>query len=375
LVALRKETTMADETTLIPIPKAEALSFFSDGGLDPILAKIKEITDAFEPDVTTVVGRKAVASMAYKVARSKTELDEWGKELVGDWKDKAKRVDAERRKARDFLDELKAEVRLPLDEWEEAEQGRIDRLQLRLKAIRHLGSATDIDGTPFSADQLRESLAMLERQETDLYEFADEADKAKAEGIAQLKAHIARQEKHEAEQAELERLRTEKAEREAREEADRLEREQRERDERIRREGEERAKREAAEREAALKAAAERAERNRLAAEEQAKRDAEQAERQRIAAEARAKAEQEAAVRAAEERLRREAKEKERQRLEAERRKKEEAERKAADERHRQKTIDEAVGSLVDLGFGKELAGQFVNAVVEGSVRHITIGF
>ena len=44
--------------------------------------------------------------------------------MVSDWKAKAKKVDAVRKHARDFLDGLKDEVRMPLTEWEAAEELR-----------------------------------------------------------------------------------------------------------------------------------------------------------------------------------------------------------------------------------------------------------
>jgi colicin import membrane protein len=42
---------------------------------------MKRETDALDADVTTEKGRKAIASMAYKVARTKTAIDEAGKKL------------------------------------------------------------------------------------------------------------------------------------------------------------------------------------------------------------------------------------------------------------------------------------------------------
>jgi hypothetical protein len=42
---------------------------------------MKEECDAHEPDLTTEKGRKAIASLAYKVARTKTAIDDAGKAL------------------------------------------------------------------------------------------------------------------------------------------------------------------------------------------------------------------------------------------------------------------------------------------------------
>ncbi len=61
--------------------------------LDKTLKDIKEKVMAFVPDTSTAKGRKDIASLAYKVAQSKTWLDNCGKNLVAEWKEKSKKVD------------------------------------------------------------------------------------------------------------------------------------------------------------------------------------------------------------------------------------------------------------------------------------------
>ncbi|MDE1907630.1 MAG: hypothetical protein KGH75_14385, partial [Rhodospirillales bacterium] len=115
-----------DGQSLIPLESINAVEVFTGPNLDELLAKIRQETATIVPDVSTAGGRKEIASLAYKVARSKTTIDEAGKSLVAEWKKKSAEVDASRKKARDYLDALKDEVRKPLDEWE-AEQARIER--------------------------------------------------------------------------------------------------------------------------------------------------------------------------------------------------------------------------------------------------------
>lgn len=288
-------------TGLIALPPKEtALQVYSaPQGLDPYLAKIKEELDAFVPDVSTKKGRDAIASIAYKVAKGKTALDNIGKDLVAELKDVPKKIDAERKRMRDLLDQWKDEVRAPLTAWEEAEEARqarhkagIEWFQLRAKEFH------DLD-----LQELRASLAEVEGKAVDQSweEFEAEAHRAKAKALEALTAAVAAREKHEAEQAELAKLRAEAAARE-----------QKDREERIAREAAERAQREVeakaqAEREAAikreaeataaaerreleLKLAAERAEREKAEAiqrEQQAKADAERREAEAVAAEQR----------------------------------------------------------------------------------------
>jgi len=121
------------ETALITVEKLDIAVVFSDDGMDKILKEVEAKALSLVPDLETESGRKDISSMAHKVARSKTLLDDLGKDLVSDWKQKAKRIDGYRKTARDFLDELKDRVRKPLSDWEaieaekKAEEGRREK--------------------------------------------------------------------------------------------------------------------------------------------------------------------------------------------------------------------------------------------------------
>src|SRR6266404_7527259 len=110
-----------DTDTLTPA------TVFAPGGVEGILSKIETEVRAIERDISTEEGREAVKSLAYKVARSKTALDDMGKELVSGIKAQAATIDAERRTIRDRLDALKEEVRGPLTAWETAEAARVSK--------------------------------------------------------------------------------------------------------------------------------------------------------------------------------------------------------------------------------------------------------
>ena len=300
---------MSETTDLIILPPKEtALAVYSaPQGLDPYLTKIKDELDAFVPDVSTKKGRDAIASIAYKVAKGKTALDNIGKELVADLKDVPKKIDAERKRMRDLLDQWKDEVRAPLTAWEEAEAARearhkagIEWFQLRAKEHH------DLDST-----ELRATLAEVDARAVDesWQEFEAEAHRAKSKAMEALTSALAAREKLEAEQAELAKLRAEAA---AREQKDREERIAREAAERAQREAEAKAQAEreatikreadaqaaAERRELELKLQAERAEREKAEAiqrEQQAKADAERQAAEAVAAEQRRVAAQAAA--------------------------------------------------------------------------------
>lgn len=355
---------MTETTELAELPPQEtALEVYSKpSGLDPWLEKIRAEVSGHVPDLTTKKGRDAIASLAFKVRKSKTALDGMGKKLVDDLKDLPRRIDAERKRMRDTLDALADEVRAPLTAWEQAEEDRVQRHRESIEAINTLAANLD-DRTSQSIAAL---LAAAEEVEISAKweEFEAEAARAKDKAVSALRAALVAREKYEAEQAELARLR---AEAEARE--------QKEREERIARESAERAKQEAeakaqAEREAVIrreqeaKAAAERREL-------ELKLAAERAEREK--AEAIARAEQE--KRDAEVRQQR-AIEAERQRVAAEKAAAEaEAKRREADKAHRAAINRAALEAFVAGGMPEECAKQAITLIAKGLVPAVKITY
>lgn len=96
-------------TELIEREKIDPLNLFTKEGVEPIIREIERKAKAEPFSVESAKGRDHIASIANKVARSKTFLDNLGKELVADQKKKIKIVDNSRKLLRDSLDELKAE--------------------------------------------------------------------------------------------------------------------------------------------------------------------------------------------------------------------------------------------------------------------------
>jgi hypothetical protein len=215
---------------LIVIQKESVESVFTIAGCDPILSKITEQAKSFVPDMTTLKGRSDIASMAYRVSKSKTYLDDLGKELVSEWKEKSKAVDASRRKIRDYLDNLRDEVRAPLDQWEQREKERISKHEQGILKIQSYLS--------FSANtslELEEELHGLNSVIIDdsWDEYKAKANVLKLQSVKYLELKIESKKHEEKERAELERLRKEDETRK-----------QKEREAQIAKEAEERAKRE-----------------------------------------------------------------------------------------------------------------------------------
>lgn len=338
---------------LVEIKESNALQVFSTGEqIDPILAEIRKQATAFSPDVTTAKGRKEIASMAHKVAQSKTYLDGIGKDLVDQYKEIPKKIDANRKRIRDELDALKDEVRRPLTEWEEAEKARVQGIKDRIETIRQHAAMSEDSTMAKSAISRLESIAIDES----FAEFAAEAAQAKDKSLSILRADLEYCIKRESEAAELARLRAEEAKREQEARERKIAEEAAEK---ARREAEEKADRERAESERKVKEAREAAERREL----ELKLAAEKAERERIEAIERAEREKNAAIEA------------ERRRIEAESEKvrAEEAAR-AEDEAHKFSIHSEIISDLGSF-IGEKQAMIVINALRDGMVRHVVIKY
>ncbi len=322
---------MSEIMDLVVIEKKNAMAVFTNNDqLDPLIEAIEKEARSLVPDVTTKKGRDAIASMAHKVARSKTYIDNAGKDLVAELKALPKQIDESRRVVRERLDALKDEVRRPLTEWE-AEQERI-KAEEAMNALHAeaLVMNEEFDRQLAARIESDHEMALLMNDAFD----REQADKA-AEAERQRIAH----------EEEIKRMAAAAASREVEQRA------QREREE-------------AALREAALKAQAEQAERDRIAAEQKAEAD------KKAAVEAeRRKAQEEA------DRIRREAEQREQARLAEEKRKAEEESRRAADVEHRRGINTAAVQALINQGIPHEWAKACIIAVALGKIPATTIKY
>ncbi|EPB2217880.1 TPA: hypothetical protein MDT87_000147 [Klebsiella pneumoniae] len=323
---------MSEIMDLVVIEKKNAMAVFTNNDqLDPLIEAIEKEARSLVPDVTTKKGRDAIASMAHKVARSKTYIDNAGKDLVAELKALPKQIDESRRIVRERLDALKDEVRRPLTEWE-AEQERI-------KAEEAM-NALHVEALAMNEDFDRRLAARIESDHEMALLMNDAFDREQAEKKAEAeRQRIAHEE-------EIKRIAAAAAAREVEQRA------QREREE-------------AALREAALKAQAEQAERDRIAAEQKAEADKQAA----IEAERR-KAQEEA------DRIRREAEQREQARLAEEKRKADEQARREADVKHRKAVGTEIVKALLaNTSLTRDQAIEVLTTVKDGRIPHTGISY
>ncbi len=231
---------MSEVTDLVVIEKANAMTVFQSADqIEEILQRVEREVMSFVPDITTAKGRKEIASLAYKVAQTKTYLDGLGKDLVAELKEIPKLIDANRKTVRDRLDELKSKARQPLTDYEE-EQARIKAEEEAKAAAEALAKQIESDHEiailmDREFDRQREEARLKAEQEKREHEERlkrEAEEKARAEAEAKAKAEIeaaARREaeaKAAAERAEREKQAAIEAERrKAQEEAERIRRE------------------------------------------------------------------------------------------------------------------------------------------------------
>jgi hypothetical protein len=329
-----KESATMTETVVNPeVEASEAMvlvqaqpieKLFERVTIDPILEKIVAHCRAVPMDVSTDLGRKAVASLAFKIAKTKTFIEAQRVSLVAAEKKRLGMIDSEGKRIRDTLDALKDEIRKPLTEWEDKEKARVERHEMALLNL----ARTDYFGTAY----IEERLDQLSAVDTSVMEeFAERAHAILLNSMNVLQSKLEQCRKEDADRAELVRLRAE-------------------RDEQIRKEREE---------QIAAKARAD--------AEERAKQSevrAKRAEEEKESVQRKAKADADAAV------------ERERKRVEAQ--KKAEADataKREADRKHRAKIHDAILGALVEGGLTEKAASSVVRQLATGKIPHVTVAY
>jgi len=309
---------------LITIDTIDPAEFFAaDGGVRPLLDKIKAQAEGLVFDIETDAGLKDCKRAAREVSSIKAGVDTKGKEHLARLKAQCKPIDAERKFWRDEMDKVRDGILAPVIAKEKAEQERLDELRRQEEA---------------EAERKRLD---LERREREMAEREAEVKRQEAAAAAKIEA-----DRRAAEAAEQAKKDAEAAAARAVQEA---------------------------------QEAAARAERERLGAIQQQKEAEERRERERIEAEARAKQEKidaqaaaDYAVKLAREQAEREAQERENARVAKERA---EAARLAdleADKAHRENILGEVYADLEPIvEWGSTDA--VTTAIADGKIRHLRI--
>lgn len=319
-------------TELVIIQDLVPENIFKQGGADTILEEIENQVKSIVVDISTEAGRKEVASIAHKIARSKTALDAEGKVLKDKYRVITDQIDGERRKVRDRLDVLKEEFRAPLTEFENKEKQRLaDHEDAILKIVK----SPEFDISDPSAEDIQSRVEMIGTlfDGREWEEFKARATMSYKVAKSKLIEMREVRKKRDQEKAELERLRRDEEDRKRKEEI------------------------EAAKKQAAIEAT--------KAAEEKAAKEKEESEKQSKELAAKAEAEKQAAIEA--------------ERAKIEKEKKAEADaiaKREADKAHRKKINNEALEDIIKVGCisdAEERARAIVTAIAKGNIRNVKI--
>ncbi len=347
---------------MVPIT-ATAIELYEGGVLELALTEIEKKARVLVPDVTTKKGRDAIRSNAALVTGSKTYLFKLGKDLTEDHRAKVKSTNDVRNKMEERLNALKDEVRKPLTEYEDAEKARLCEIELVFERIKSFSSAPVDHGSiaiTYQLQQLREIIV-----DDSFGDLENSASIEKEKAINKLAEQLELVEKREADEKELELLRTAAAEREEKELQDREKQERIDREEQIRKDAAATAQREATEKQ-------ERLDRERDEKVEQDRRDQEKRDQQAKDREAQLLKDKEDAERRVEM-----AALQERQRIEREQEQERlAAEKREANKKHCAKVNNDAVADLMKhAGLSKENAKAAITAIAKGQVDHTSIQY
>lgn len=322
---------MSEQELIVIDDSANALEVFSgENGLNLYVEEARAIVLGFEHKLDTDAGRSKTKSLASKVSRLKTKLDGLGKDLVSDWKTKAKVVDNNRKAMRDQLDELKVIARQPLTDWE-------DKTKLEAAEKFNREQAEKLAAEKESDHEF--ALLLDEKINRDVAEEKERLIKEEAERVSRVAAEA------EENQRRLEKEAKEKADAEAKAAIDKAAKDKAEAEQR-----------------------AKDAEAARKAAEIQAKADKVTAEKEAKAAAERAEQEQKQAVIDAEATVKREAEEAAKVELAA-------TEKREANKKHRAAINNKAFDCLVSGGISKDVAREVVILIAKKEIDNVSISY
>ena len=175
--------------------------------LEAVLSHMQLELEAFVPDTGTDKGRRAIASFAHKFSKSKTAIDDAGKELNSTLRAQIDAVDEVRRRIRGKFDELRDAARKPLDDWEAAQAARAEAVKVIEAAISKRVGVLD---TAADVKLMIDGLSALEIDADVIgQEDADALAEKRLDAVNEMVAVYERLRRAEEDAAELARVRAE----------------------------------------------------------------------------------------------------------------------------------------------------------------------
>lgn len=211
------EINTAQENPMITVDgfklkKLSVITTFSDTAkIDKAVAKFAKEALSVIPDLSTVKSRGDIASIAYKISKKKTNIvSQMIDPSIEEAKELVKNVNAGKKHFQTKMDNLRDEVRAPLNEWEAAEkireEKRINDIKIKINGIQML-SVFDAGTTPSKDDiaEMMEAVDSIDCEEG-FAEFTQDALQAKSavkESLTEMLNDIIQQEIKDKADAEL----------------------------------------------------------------------------------------------------------------------------------------------------------------------------
>ena len=199
-----KTATEDTKQNILSIPLEVTPAMFKQEKINGLVDQIVEQCGSIVLDGSTPKGRKECISLSAKIKSTKVVIDDAGKEEKAEFADAIKKIDSQRKDARDRLDDLAKAMRKPATDWEVAEATRIKGHRSRIQKIQLLRENTG----GASVISLEESLHELNSIYAEKFEeYQSDADTHYTVVKEVLEGAIVDAKVREDEKAELERLR------------------------------------------------------------------------------------------------------------------------------------------------------------------------
>lgn len=157
-----------DLLIIMPEEQQDIVQIFQEGGCDPLIDKLEAELKTYNIDVTTDAGRKQMASIAYKIAKTKTALDKQGESLIAEKKRQVDLVNKERKRVWARMEKLQHDFRRPLTDYESELKRKQEEIEAKLRAEaaareRELHEAQEVERARQAAEVMQMDPKMVAR--------------------------------------------------------------------------------------------------------------------------------------------------------------------------------------------------------------------
>ena len=181
------------------------------GWFDAYYAALAADVAEHVPDVTTEGGRDQIKSLAFRIVKARTGVEDQRKRLTENWRKLTDSVNRNGRAVREKFEALEETARKPLTEWQAREDQRKADIDQAIQGLKDAATISFDDTAASVAERLRQVKSINDLSAERFGERQDEAQNWYDKAVADLSAAHARLVKSEAEARELAELREQQA--------------------------------------------------------------------------------------------------------------------------------------------------------------------